>query len=401
MMETPRKYLRFSAGQRLDHWFMMLSFTVLSLTGVPQKFAGSEWAEAAIALMGGIEAVRIIHRVAATVMMIGAVFHMVGVAYRVLVLRQRLSMLPVPKDLIDMIDAIRYNLGLAVRRPLLDRFSYEEKLEYWAVIWGTGLMILTGFMLWNPIATARFVPGEFIPAAKAAHGGEAILAILSILTWHVYNVHIKHFNRSIFTGFLTRAEMEHEHPLELARIESGREIVVDREVKRRRERVFVPLATVFSLVLLAGIYFFITFEETAIATVPKEKIVVYAPLTPTPMRIVRRPLPTTRPASVMGTPRPGTTPPAAATPTPIPSFNAAILPVFEAKCTACHSTGQDLMLTNYQRTMQGGPSGPIVVPGKPSDSLLVQKMQGIHPVKTTPQELEQIIAWIAGGAPNN
>jgi len=400
MLEPPRKYQRFSPGQRLDHWFMMLSFTVLAITGIPQKFAGTEWAEMAIGLMGGIEQVRIIHRMAATVMMVGAIFHLFGVSYRVLVLRQRLSMLPLPRDLVDMLDAIRYNLGLAVRRPLLDRFSYEEKLEYWAVIWGTLLMMVTGFMLWNPIATVRFFPGEFIPAAKAAHGNEAILAILSILTWHVYNVHLKHFNRSIFTGYLTREEMEHEHPLELARIESGRETVIDRETKRRRERVFLPVATGLTLVSLLGIYVFITFEETAIATVPKEKIVAYVPITPTPMRVVRRPLPT-RPSIGVSTPRPGTTPQEAGTPTPVPSFKAEVLPIFESKCTACHSTGQSLVLTSYQRVMEGGPSGPVVIPGRPSESLLVQKMYELHPAKTTDQELDRIKAWIAGGALNN
>ncbi|MCS7039976.1 MAG: hypothetical protein NZP34_10260, partial [Caldilineales bacterium] len=75
-------------------------------------------------------------------------------------------------------------------------------MEYWAVIWGTAVMIITGFMLWNPITTTKFLPGSWIPAAKAAHGGEALLAFLAIIVWHVYNVHIKTFNRSMFTGKL-------------------------------------------------------------------------------------------------------------------------------------------------------------------------------------------------------
>lgn len=395
-----QRYLRFSLAQRVDHWIMAISFTILAITGIPQKFAGHDWAETAIALMGGIEAVRVIHRAAATLMMLGAVYHIVGVAYRIFVLRVRLSMLPVPKDLIDMIDMVRYNLGLAVRRPLLDRYSFEEKLEYWAVIWGTLIMAITGFMLWNPITTARLLPGEFIPAAKAAHGGEAILAILSILTWHVYNAHIKHFNRSIFTGYLTREEMEHEHPIELARIESRREPVIDPEIKRRREHVFVPVATIFSLVLLTGIYFFISYEETAITTVPREQISVYAPLTPTPMRVVRRPQPTVQPGIPGSTPVPGATP-MIGTSISIPSFTASVLPIFEAKCTGCHSAGQSLNLTSYAHLMKGGPSGPVIVPGNPSASLLVEKMNEVHPAKTSTEELEMIKAWIAGGAPNN
>ena len=83
-------------------------------------------------------------------------------------------------------------------------------------------MIATGFMLWNPVATARFLPGEFIPAAQVVHGGEALLAILAVLVWHFYAVHLRQFNRSMFTGEMSEAEMEHEHPLELERIKAGK-----------------------------------------------------------------------------------------------------------------------------------------------------------------------------------
>ncbi len=73
----------------------------------------------------------------------------------------------------------------------MDRYTWEEKVEYWSLLWGTIVMIVTGFMLWNPIATARFLPGEFIPAAQVVHGGEALLAILAVLVWHFYSVHLR------------------------------------------------------------------------------------------------------------------------------------------------------------------------------------------------------------------
>ena len=97
----------------------------------------------------------------------------------------------------------------------MGRFTFEEKVEYWSLLWGTVIMVATGFALWNPIATARFLPGQWIPAALAAHGGEALLAVLAIVVWHGYGVHLRHFNRSMFTGSLSEAEMRQEHPLEL------------------------------------------------------------------------------------------------------------------------------------------------------------------------------------------
>jgi hypothetical protein len=152
----------------------------------------------------------------------------------------------------------------------MGRYTFEEKVEYWALMWGNAVMIATGFMLWNPIATSRLLPGQFIPAAQVAHGSEAVLAVLAVVIWHGYGVHLRHFNRSMFTGSMTEREMRQEHPLELEAIESGAgRAEPEAAVVRRRRKVFLPFAVVLALVLLAGLYRFVTFEETAILTLPR------------------------------------------------------------------------------------------------------------------------------------
>ena len=157
------------------------------------------------------------------------------------------------------------------------------KLEYWAVIWCTVMMVATGFMLWNPIATTNFLPGQVIPAAKAAHGGEALLAVLSIVTWHAYHVHVRTFNKSMFTGRIPHHEMAEEHGLELAEIEAGiTDAPIAPEVLRQRQRIFYPVAAVIALLLLTGLFFFVTYEETAIATVPRQAVEVFVTATPAP-----------------------------------------------------------------------------------------------------------------------
>jgi hypothetical protein len=145
-------------------------------------------------------------------------------------------------------------------------------------------MTVTGFMLWNPIAAATLFPGQFIPAARAAHSAEAWLAFLAIIIWHFYWVHFKTFNRSMFTGSLSRAQMAQEHGAELAEIESGQLPEPPSPlVLRQRERIFMPAAAALTVVALIGLYFFVTFEETAITTIPPgETAVAFAPATPTP-----------------------------------------------------------------------------------------------------------------------
>ncbi len=49
---------------------------------------------------------------------------------------------------------------------------------------------------------------------------------------------------------------------------------------RRRRRIFMPIAAVITVVMLTGLYLFVTYEQTAISTVPRTEIEVFA--TPTP-----------------------------------------------------------------------------------------------------------------------
>lgn len=286
MSSEQHQYHRFDIFQRSEHIILLVSFTVLAVTGLPQMYSQQPWATAMILGMGGIETVRIVHRVAAVLLILGTIYHFLAVAYRIYVKRVALTMLPGMQDVKDGLQALGHNLGIVKNAPRMGRYNFGEKVEYWAVIWGTVIMVLTGFMLWNPIATTAFVPGEFIPAAKAAHGGEALLAVLSILTWHVYHVHVKRFNRSMFTGYISREEMEEEHALELEEIERGwRPDGAAPEKMRQRKRIFAPIAAIITVVLLIGLYFFVTYEQTAITTVPRQQVDVYVPITPVPEQV--------------------------------------------------------------------------------------------------------------------
>ncbi|MBI4789114.1 MAG: cytochrome b/b6 domain-containing protein [Chloroflexi bacterium] len=285
-MAEKRDYLRFSVSQIVEHWTMALSFTVLAITGLPQKFAGDGWAEAMIGYMDGIETVRLFHHVAAIVMIVSSIYHLIIIAYKVLVLRVRWTMFPRLDDLFDAIDAIRYNLGLTKEHPKFDRFNFAEKAEYWAFVWGTVLMAVTGFIMWNPINAARWLHGDVIPVSKAAHGAEAILAVLAIVVWHFYNVHVKTLNKTVFTGKMTEQQMHEEHGLELERLKTGRpDPRPSPEVLRNRERVFIPVATLAAVVMLVMVFFLTTYEATAITTLPRRaEVRVYAPITPTPTK---------------------------------------------------------------------------------------------------------------------
>lgn len=382
-MTQATKYPRFTRAQRIEHVVAIASFTVLALTGLPQKYAGTDLGSGLIGLMGGIELVRLIHRVAAIALMAETIYHIVGVAYKVIVRRVRMTMLPTLGDAVEAWQAFLYNLGLSKTMPQAGRYNFGEKAEYWAFVWGTIVMVITGFMLWNPIASTRILPGQFIPAAKAAHGGEALLAVLAIILWHFYHVHIRHFNRSMFTGHMDEHEMLAEHPRELADLKAGvADPPVAPAVLRRRRSRFLPIAGAVTAALLFGLYQFVTFEETALATVERgEPNSAFVPQTATPLPT---PLPSATPLSLLAV------------------WDDNLEQALAQRCTHCHggdSAAAGLDLTTYEAALTGGRSGPVIVPGDPDGSLIVDKMSRNHPGRLTGFELSVLVEWIAAGAP--
>ena len=410
MSNKPHSYQRFPLWRRIEHLAMLLSFTTLALTGLPQKFPQARISIAVVNSIGGIENLRTIHHVAAIILMLGTVWHLLVFGYLAYVRGTRLSMLPSLQDIKDGWQALRYNLGFAKSFPQMGRYTFEEKMEYWAFVWGTVVMVITGFMMWNPISTARFLPGQVIPAAKAAHGGEAVLAALAIIVWHMYGVHVKRFNKSMFTGRISEEDMLHEHPLELADIKAGiAERPVDATTQNRRQRAYLPAAAILAILLLGGIYAFVNAEDTALTTINRQAptLEVFVPFTPTPAPTQTQTLePTLTPTQPPPTETPlPTSPSTESTPsvsTSTLTWDNAIGALLQDKCGLCHGAAATagLNLSTYADALKGSNSGLAIVPGFDANSLIVIKQQaGGHPGQLTPDELAMVIEWIKAGAP--
>ncbi len=211
-------FYRFGVNIRAQHFVLAVSMVLLILSGLPLRFHDSAIFKFIIFLLGGINNSTFLHRVGAAGLMIVCVWHVTWLAFTRDGRREFLALLPVPKDVKDIVQNIKYFVRLSNEKARFNRFSYIEKFDYWAVYWGVVVMVGSGLLLWFQDVALRFLPKFVLDVAKEMHRDEALLATLAIVIWHMYNAHLNPHKFPgtlvIWNGLMTKEEMEDEHPLE-------------------------------------------------------------------------------------------------------------------------------------------------------------------------------------------
>jgi len=206
--------VRMSLSQRTQHLLLAVSFIVLAVTGFALKWPDS-WIGK---VMGSNEMFRRwSHRIAGVVLLVVGAYHVFYILTKKEGRQLVKDLFPVTKDLKDLTDNTRYLTGLSADKPKFARFGYAEKMEYWAVVWGTIIMGVTGLMIWFKLDVTRFLPRWAVDVATTIHYYEAILACLAIIVWHFYHVifdpDVYPLNWACWNGKVSKRWQEEEHPL--------------------------------------------------------------------------------------------------------------------------------------------------------------------------------------------
>lgn len=241
-------YLRLSLSERIQHIIMFVSFIILVISGFALRLKLNF-----PFLSGETNSLfrSTTHRIAAVFFIVVSIYHVFYLSRNERGKNIIRNMMPVLKDIQDAFGAILTYLGFRKDYPQLDRFSYIEKSEYFALIWGAVIMIATGTVMWFEEFFMRFIPKWGLDIADMIHYYEAILATLAIIVWHFYHVHIKpgakYTNIAWFTGKLSEEEMKEEHPLELDETE--------------KNETSVNLLTIFFFILALSLMSFPVFSK--------------------------------------------------------------------------------------------------------------------------------------------
>jgi cytochrome b subunit of formate dehydrogenase len=241
-------FVRMNLAERVQHWLLILTFFTLMATGLPlffYEFKFFKW----LLPSGQAFAVRgVLHRAAAVVLGLNLVWHIFYTAFTARGRANFKAMIPRFRDARDAFEQFFHNVGITrfVHRlgigkkffaahpywlfeaaPLYDRYNFIEKFEYWAVGWGSAVMIVSGFFMWQVELSLRLFPLWVHNIFIIVHSYEALLAFLAIIIWHMYNVHL---NPEVFpmskiwlNGKITGHELRTLHPLEYEKVAAERE----------------------------------------------------------------------------------------------------------------------------------------------------------------------------------
>ena len=205
--------VRMDRGQRMQHFVLLSSFIVLAVTGFALKFPTTWFAH----MMGSEEIRRWIHRIAGLVLITGGVYHIYYVVFTAKGRKLLGDLWPRWRDAHDVVTNAGH-LAFGKPKAKFGRFGYPEKIEYWAVVWGSVVMGVTGLAIWFKLDVTRWFPRWLVEVAITIHYYEAILACLAIIVWHFYHVmfdpDVYPMNWAWLDGKVPKKWHAEEHPLE-------------------------------------------------------------------------------------------------------------------------------------------------------------------------------------------
>jgi cytochrome b subunit of formate dehydrogenase len=265
---------RFDRATRLLHIVIMVTFLGLAATGMPLLFSDAAWARVLAMFFGGFRGAGLVHRLMGATLLAAVAWHVGNVLWRAFVRGEKglfwgpTSMVPQPRDVAQFWQQIKWFFGKG-RFPRYEHFTYWEKFDYWAVLWGTAIMGAAGLILWFPVAAARILPGWMFNVALFVHGAEASLAIGFIFVVHFFNGHLRPekfpMDLVIFTGTVGADELRRDRAAEYDRLQQAgaleRSAAAPRPEAIRRGRVFGTIGLTLGIALIVLIVYAVVFGE--------------------------------------------------------------------------------------------------------------------------------------------
>jgi len=207
---------RFTVSQIAQHTILFVTFFLLALTGFALAYPDIWWSET-LAWLGLTEPLRRwIHRGAAVALIATGIYHIGWLLLTSYGRTELRRIMPAMRDFRELVQNMRFHLGKTDTPPPAGKYDYPAKMEYWALVWGTIIMAITGLALWFPVVVNEFLPFWVVKVSEVIHLFEAWLATMAVLIFHFFFVighpEVYPMSLSMFTGDMPEEDARHHHP---------------------------------------------------------------------------------------------------------------------------------------------------------------------------------------------
>jgi len=207
---------RFTPSQVAQHAVLAVTFIALAVTGFMLAYPDVWWSRLFAQLGMTEDWRRFIHRAAAIGMIAASIYHVIWIWSTPYGRRELRRIFPRLRDMRELLENLRFHLGRGERPPAFGKYDYPAKLEYWALVWGTIVMAVTGVVLWFPMWATSFMPFWVVKVSEVIHLFEAWLATLAIVFFHFFFVighpEVYPVSLAMWNGKMTREEAAEKHP---------------------------------------------------------------------------------------------------------------------------------------------------------------------------------------------
>lgn len=211
--------IRFNLLERIQHVALFVTLIMLLLTGLSLAYYDSWIGRFMIQLEGGLQGRGRLHNLFAFVLIVLCGFHALYITFSDKGHREISYLKYTKRDIKNFLLSFRYNFGMSKEKPSFGRYNLSQKFQYWGVVLGCAVMIVTGCVLllkvWN---IAMVVPKWLWDITSIVHSYEGMLIFLVLFVWHIYDVHLSPrvfpMSKIWLTGKISKEELREEHPEE-------------------------------------------------------------------------------------------------------------------------------------------------------------------------------------------
>jgi cytochrome b subunit of formate dehydrogenase len=246
---------RFRSMHRALYAVLIVAFFGLTVTGLALKHSSHHWGQWLASGLGGFHSASVWHHFFAVLAIVASGVYLVRAVRRVVGLRRERSwttivlgpdsLFPNGRDLRDFYNMVFWFIGFG-RKPGFERWTYWEKLEYWAFYLGAGVIGISGLMLWYPNLFCLALPGGVLNVAKVVHSEFAIYTASILFLIHFFHAHFRPekfpLDLSVLTGLVSEEHLRKYRPEYVARLETEGKLQQMREAAPSRRNLWWNLA---------------------------------------------------------------------------------------------------------------------------------------------------------------